>query len=556
MTQPSKAHLARDQWGLAALAALFFLPFLGGVHLFDWDEINFAEIAREMKVTGNWLAIQMNYLPFTEKPPFFFWLQAAGMEVFGVGEYAARFPNALAGIIAIPLLYRLGRRLRDRRFGLLWALGYFGSILPNLYFRSGIIDPWFNLFIFLGLHHLILFSRRLPGSDNKQSPPVKLLLLAGLFTGLGILTKGPVAYLITGIVLAVYWVSVRFRFFIKPLSFLGYTVIALGVTGVWFGLETLLHGPAFILEFTERQWALFSTPDAGHGGFPGYHFVVILLGCFPISVWALPALFRRTEEEKAADYLFWMKILFWVVLILFTIVKSKIIHYSSLAYYPLSFIAAWQLHAWIEGRSSWSAGNRLLLIILAVIIAGVSLFIPYMGLHMEDFLHLFQADPFALENMEAEVSWTGYEGLIGVFLLMITVFAVFILYPRNRAGAFYSVLGATSLWVFLTLIFYVAKIEGYSQRAAVEFFEAQQGKEVYVKTFGYKSYAHLFYARVMPAAHNFQEDPDWVLYGEVDRPVYISCKVTHREELEKKVPDARFLGHKNGFYFYLREPVK
>jgi 4-amino-4-deoxy-L-arabinose transferase-like glycosyltransferase len=54
-------------WG-----ALLFLPFLGAAHLFDWDEINFAESAREMLVTGNYQQVQINYKPFMEKPPFGF----------------------------------------------------------------------------------------------------------------------------------------------------------------------------------------------------------------------------------------------------------------------------------------------------------------------------------------------------------------------------------------------------------------------------------------------------------------------------------------------------
>ena len=48
---------------------LLFIPFLGGVHLFDWDEINFAESAREMIASGNYLTIQINYIPFWENPP-------------------------------------------------------------------------------------------------------------------------------------------------------------------------------------------------------------------------------------------------------------------------------------------------------------------------------------------------------------------------------------------------------------------------------------------------------------------------------------------------------
>ena len=138
---PSRGRL---QLIFLAVGVLFFLPGLGAVHLFDWDEINFAEIAREMVITGNWGQPQIDFLPFHEKPPLFMWMQALSMTMFGVGEFAARLPNALCGILTLWVLYRIGDQLRGKVFGMLWALAYFGSILPHLYFRSGIIDPWFN----------------------------------------------------------------------------------------------------------------------------------------------------------------------------------------------------------------------------------------------------------------------------------------------------------------------------------------------------------------------------------------------------------------------------
>lgn len=140
---------------VAVLSALFFLPFLDNVHLFDWDEINFAECAREMLVTGEYLRPQINFAPFWEKPPLFIWFQAISMHFLGVNEYAARLPNALCGITTLLVIYHLGKRLYDKTFGWLWVLAYIGSILPHLYFKSGIIDPWFNLFIFLSLIFLI-----------------------------------------------------------------------------------------------------------------------------------------------------------------------------------------------------------------------------------------------------------------------------------------------------------------------------------------------------------------------------------------------------------------
>ncbi|MEO1627533.1 MAG: glycosyltransferase family 39 protein, partial [Bacteroidota bacterium] len=331
----------KDILKLGLLGGLFFIPFLGGVHLFDWDEINFAEVSREMMELGEYLQIHINYLPFWEKPPFFFWLQVAAMKVFGVGEFAARLPNAICGILSLIVLYLMGRQLYNRRFGLLWALVYLGSTLPHLYFRSGIIDPWFNLFIFGGLYLFLLFYWK-----KEQFEGIQLsrgswtyLFAAGFVLGMGMLTKGPVAYLIVALCLFVYWIKERLRLYISPLQFLFFTLSASLVTLSWYGLETLRHGPSFIYEFNLYQYRLFSTPDAGHKGFFGYHFVVLLIGCFPASVFALRSMYAMPEASHRFQQNFrqWMLILFWVVLLLFSVVQSKIVHYSSLCYFPLTY---------------------------------------------------------------------------------------------------------------------------------------------------------------------------------------------------------------------------
>ena len=174
---------------IIAVSAILFFNSLGKVHLFDWDEINFAESAREMIQTGNYMQVQINYEPFWEKPPLFFWMQVASMKAFGINEFAARLPNAICGIVTLLVLFSIGRRIHNEKFAWWWVLIYAGTFLPNLYFKSGIIDPWFNLFIFLGIYFLGNFLN----AKEKQKKLIPPLLLSALFTGLGILTKGPVA---------------------------------------------------------------------------------------------------------------------------------------------------------------------------------------------------------------------------------------------------------------------------------------------------------------------------------------------------------------------------
>ena len=80
---------------LLVISTALFVPFIGNCNLFDWDEVNFAECAREMLVTGNYAQVQIAFKPFWEKPPLFIWMQAGRMNLFGINEFSARFPNAI-----------------------------------------------------------------------------------------------------------------------------------------------------------------------------------------------------------------------------------------------------------------------------------------------------------------------------------------------------------------------------------------------------------------------------------------------------------------------------
>ena len=83
-------------WLVLIVAALLYIPFNGAVDLFDWDEINFAESAREMLVSGDYTTVTINFKAFWEKPPLFIWMQVLSMKLFGINAFAARFPNAIA----------------------------------------------------------------------------------------------------------------------------------------------------------------------------------------------------------------------------------------------------------------------------------------------------------------------------------------------------------------------------------------------------------------------------------------------------------------------------
>ncbi len=247
-----------------------------------------------------------------------------------------------------------------------------------------------------------------------------------------------------------------------------------------------------------------------------------------------------------------MVILFWVVLILFSVVKTKIVHYSSLCYFPLTYLAALQLE-WIWRKQEGFGWSRFLVGGIGTVIALVFIVVPFLGMRIELIKPLFAKDPFGLANLDAAVRWTGAEALAGALLLAVLITA-HVLHGRSQVRHSLALLFVgTTLFITTTLYFFINRIEGYSQRAAIDFFEARQGEDCYVITKNYKSYAHLYYTRKPPVTDPHAHDEQWLLYGDIDRPVYVVCKITSVDEVGT-IPTLREIGRKNGFVFFQRTP--
>ena len=538
---------------ILALGAFFFLPFLGCVHLFDWDEINFAESAREMLVTGNYSRVQINFEPFWEKPPLFFWLQATAMRWLGVGEYAARLPNALIGISTLLTFFFVGKRLHGPQFGLLWALGYLGALTPHLYFKTGIIDPTFNLFIFLGICYAYEAVQQYGKTGARP-----LVLIAGLFVGLAVLTKGPVGALLALLTFALVWVVNRFR----PVLRLSHALLAIAMAVIvasgWFGLEIMRNGPWFLEEFITYQIRLFSTPDAGHGQPFYYHFVVVLVGCFPLSIFAIRYLVASRDPR---DFRLWMVVLFWVVMILFSIVKTKIVHYSSMAWFPVSYLATRHLHDLLTGRATWPRGLTVGLLLIGGLLGLLLTLLPVVG-QFKTTLIPYINDPFAVANLQANVAWGGWEWLIGATYLAVLLTAIVrlrgvvqqqrLLPESSLPGSVWALFMATAvcLWFYLSLV--VPKIEEYVQGTVVRFYQSKQGQNVYAEPIGYKSYAQLFYFRKQPPVNPQTKQETYLIDGPVDKPTYLITKITSANGYRTN-PNLRVVKEENGYVIFQRK---
>jgi 4-amino-4-deoxy-L-arabinose transferase-like glycosyltransferase len=534
-----------DIWIVALWGAILFIPFLGAVHLFDWDEINFAESAREMLVSGNYQQVQINFEPFTEKPPLFFWLQAFSMKIFGVNEFAARLPNALVGIVTLVTIFSLGSTLFNREVAWLWVLFTSGSLTPHLYFKSGIIDPLYNLFIFLAVVQFFYYTLH---------KSLKHVVFLGVFMGLATITKGPVAIIVVSLCFLAYWAFNKFRLFFHWAHLVLAALVTFLVSAIWFGYETIQNGPDFLLAFLAYQADLFLNPVAGHGQPFWYHPLVLLLGCFPASVMALPSLgFTKKEAfaNKEQSFIGIMKLLFWVVLVLFSIVETKIVHYSSLCYLPLTFLAAWQLSKWELAKSKFYKWQIALLTIIGSMIAIIFIVLPLTD-NWKSFATPHIDDAFAVASLAINGGWQGWEWLLGAVFLCLLIYITIQLRRQHIARPMFYLLISVSILIPALLKAVVPKIERYSQGPAIDWYIQLSSQDVYIETAGFKSYAQYFYGKVKPFTGEGKLY-DFVKAGKLDKDAYMVTKINDYKD--HVTPEFEEVERKGGFILFKRKAI-
>ncbi len=529
-------------------AALMYIPFLGSFHLFDWDEINFAEAAREMLLTNDWGRVQIAFEPFWEKPPLFIWLQAICMKLFGINEFAARLPNAIAGIVSLNIFYHIGRKHTGHFFGLFFVLAYAGSLAPALYFKTGIIDPIFNLFIFLSVYQWFLAELEISSQNNARIH----YLLFGIFAGLAVLTKGPVALLIVGVVGITRLFSAGKNAWPGWLN-LGLVLITISATlGLWLGIETYKHGTWFLSEFLRYQLVLLQGQIAWHNQPWYYHFLVLFFLSAPASVFAFPFLFKNptTTTGNSAILFSYMRSLFWTVLIIFSIVTTKIIHYSSLCWIPLAFMAGYTVYSGYTKRFTASRWLAVPILISILPVAAFFSIAPYLlTVENRDILApLLEKDIFAMKLLLTGNIWSGWEGIPALlFLIFLIIWCIqYALGTLKHATALFLAMLLFSQYLYIIIL---PKAEKQLQGPIISAIKsASQQSENLVESWHYKTFAILFYGNTQPSqfkgpwsetakqdypqepAPNYTARKHWILKNSLSNPVTIITRCDYHTD--------------------------
>src|SRR5271156_5055294 len=179
----------------AMLAALLYLPGLGRPALWEPDEGRYAEIAREMVVSGDYVTPRDDFELYFEKPPLVYWAEAAAIGIFGVNEFAVRLPAALFSIGQVVVTAALAEAMFGATAGFFAALALTLSPLVFGFARFATLDPALSFFLTAAL---AAFYVAVHDDSFSQPSARRWMLLSAAMLALGTLAKGPVALILGG----------------------------------------------------------------------------------------------------------------------------------------------------------------------------------------------------------------------------------------------------------------------------------------------------------------------------------------------------------------------
>lgn len=287
--------------GLLLLVWLAFLRNLGNIGLIDETEPLFAEAARQMTVTGDWITPYFNDDTRFDKPPLIYWLMAIAYQLIGVNEWTVRLPSALAAIaLTCSIFYTLltigqsHKQLNPKQVWLSTWLGTTTSIL-NLHSiawgRIGVSDMLLN-----GCMGSALLAFFLGYASDKPQVKVRWYFAFYLLIVLAVLTKGPVGIVLPALIIGsflLYLGNGREVFREMPWQ-LGTFTIAIG-TLPWYVLVTRANGFDYIESFFGYHNLERFTSVVNHHSAPWYFYVLaVLVGFIPWSIY-LPVAIAKTK---------------------------------------------------------------------------------------------------------------------------------------------------------------------------------------------------------------------------------------------------------------------
>ncbi|WP_344764535.1 glycosyltransferase family 39 protein [Actimicrobium antarcticum] len=348
-------------WMLAIGFCLLWLYGLDARVLVPTDEGRYAEMAREMFSTGDWITTRLNGIKYFEKPPLQIWMTALTFKLFGLGEWQARLWTGLCGLIGVAAVAYTGRKVFGQRVGFDAALVLGSCVLWAMLGHINTLDMGLSAMMTLALCGLLVAQRDAASATERRNG--MLVCWAGM--ALAVMSKGLIGAVLPGAVLVVYTFVARDWSIWKRLHMGLGLLVFFAITTPWFVLVSL-QNPEFPQFFFIHEHFQRFTSKIHHRAGPIYYFVpLLLLGMVPWLGVLAQGLWqgvrnRGTGFQAEKMLLVWAGFIFFF----FSISSSKLPSYILPIFPALALLVACYLR---QVSQRVLVGNAALLVVLGII---------------------------------------------------------------------------------------------------------------------------------------------------------------------------------------------
>ena len=334
---------------------LFHVIGTWSLPLIDRDEPRFAEASREMIERRDYVVPYFNNQLRLDKPPFAYWGQVASYKIFGENDFTARFPSAIAAALVALSIFAWGTRIGGNRVGWWAAIIFTFSLQTFLHAKAAVADMWLVLFVTLAhwSGYELLRDRLSPANQTSNIKHQTSYWWWMFYVSLafGFLAKGPIGWIPLATLAATKFLPLDGRL-ASRFKFARGVLFMLAIVALW-GVPALIrtHGQFFVVGIGRHVVGRSFATMEGHGAnsfgmyllLLPFYFVTVFVSFFPWSIklpWLAKQLWQR--RDKIDNYLLTGAA---IIFIIFTLVKTKLPHYTLPAFPLLALLLARKLAA-------------------------------------------------------------------------------------------------------------------------------------------------------------------------------------------------------------------
>lgn len=320
-----------------------FLYLLGNsvLPVTDPVESNYALTAKEMLLQNNYLSPQIFNHYWYDKPVFYYIELIIGFKLFGISNFGARFFSALLGIVNIGLLYKFVYRVSNKKNAIISAVLYATSAEFWIISKAVITDMTLALFLNITLMSFYIGYRKHILNQNYT----KYYYIAYIGSALAVLTKGPIGFLLPGLIIFIYLGISRNLKELLHLKIPTGLLILVTLSGSWYSYMYMAHGSDFInVFFGVHNWLRATLSEHPKFNVWYYYIIVTVIALFPWS-FILPyklytqkqALYDRKNVTPLTMYL-----ITWgfAIILFFSCMATKYTTYTFPALAPITVLIA------------------------------------------------------------------------------------------------------------------------------------------------------------------------------------------------------------------------